>query len=798
MRKMGLFWFAAALLGAALIFAGCESPTSGSNGAVGAPGAVLIEGNISAANLQAIIDVGVPLLLANANITGAGVVNFGTANVTVAGKLTTATTGGGAVFIFTPQANLTFVGDASIDLGGDDDYFIGTAEHIGKAAGPYSGNVTSPVGSEAEITTTLGSITAVENLILDEDAASPPVWYTYDLTIFVYGTLTVKGNPVVTGNVAKVVAIKDVLIDAGDDPVTTLAVADEVDVSNATITLDKNGEVTVTLPTGTLSSPTFNVTAQQGVLKVTGPTDINAHVTNSNGVVEFVSGVTKAVITGNGRVRFADTAETETAFTATGSVFPNIITAGIIEFPYGFSTSQYATVALNGDVYIGDGTAITLGATAGTLTLGKGSTIKVGTPGVETSVQLLSANNAVKLTAAAANAALTASAPVTGATPTPAKLALSGADLTLDGYVSFISDVEFAKGVTFNNTAFFADDTKITLTHADGIITLKKGAALARGAPAPYVPNVYSEIIGNKATADVDLKLTPTVANIVLTFGSGGSITQSSAVAHGITITGIAGLTAGATYTVASEASVAGTLKIDANSTLELADGLLASTAKERELGASALNLAANSSLVLAGSVSTTDTSAGATIKGCGASGVKAGATTITGEWQAVGVAGTNVTIKATAAAASSITASAATVALTAGTGATITQAAVADNNLTIGEDTAIVLGGDATAALGKLILTGGATPAKLVFEKADSAAVQVGATFTTNTEFGTAAKIGGHTFGGTAKPEVYTSVANAAGTFLGLKAGADGDDLTGGDADNTITIDSTQAVAAQ
>ncbi|MDR2795077.1 MAG: hypothetical protein LBB47_00005 [Spirochaetaceae bacterium] len=89
-----------------------------------------------------------------------------------------------------------------------------------------------------------------------------------------------------------------------------------------------------------------------------------------------------------------------------------------------------------------------------------------------------------------------------------------------------------------------------------------------------------------------------------------------------------------------------------------------------------------------------------------GTGGVKAGATTITGEWQAVGTAGT-VTIAATDTATSSITASANTVAFTAGTGGTITQAAEEDNNLLIGANTTIALGGDKDAAVGAIVLTG-------------------------------------------------------------------------------------------
>jgi hypothetical protein len=528
MRKMGLFWFAAALLGAALIFAGCESPTSGSNGAAGAPGAVPIVGTVTATNLQAIIDTGVPLLLANANITGAGVVNFGTANVTVAGKLTTGSSSD-AVVILTPQANLTFVGDATIELGEVGDYFIGTAEHIEKAAGAFAGNVTSAVGSEADITD-VGGVTAVKDLTL-ETTATPPDWYGYGLTIYVYGTLTVKGNATAP-TPASVVAIGDVLIDPGT--ATTIATLDttaKVNISKSTIKYAGTTTVGITLPTTALSSPIFDVSGNGGVLKVTGPTEITATVKASNGFVDFAGNVAKATIIGGGRVRFSGTP----AFASAAST----ITAGIIEFQNGFSTASSAPVSLSGDVYIGTGKAITFGHADGKLTLVAGSTVKVGTPGTTTSAQLLSVDSTALLTP-------TATAKLT-ATFGAKKLELDTEALTLT-----------------SGTLTVATGAELALTTA---LTVSPSASLVLSGAAGTAGAKISGAGGVKAGAT-------TITGAWEAVGTGdGTLTIASA-ATGATITaassatGLKASAAGATITQATGAS--NNLTIAANTTIAL------------------------------------------------------------------------------------------------------------------------------------------------------------------------------------------------------------------------------------
>jgi hypothetical protein len=171
------------------------------------------------------------------------------------------------------------------------------------------------------------------------------------------------------------------------------------------------------------------------------------------------------------------------------------------------------------------------------------------------------------------------------------------------------------------------------------------------------------------------LTLTP-AAGTVLTFSastSGKGITQSGSGNHSIKISGVgpATLIPGTTYTVESAASKTGTLEIDTGATLVLAAGALAT-----EDGTTT-----QSKLVLIGAAS----NGGAKLIGTNTGSLKAGATTITGTWQAVGTG--DVTIASTNTSTSSITASLATVALTTDTtgAGTITQAAGAGNELLIG-----------------------------------------------------------------------------------------------------------------
>jgi hypothetical protein len=129
--------------------------------------------------------------------------------------------------------------------------------------------------------------------------------------------------------------------------------------------------------------------------------------------------------------------------------------------------------------------------------------------------------------------------------------------------------------------------------------------------------------------------------------------------------------------------------------------------------------------------------------------------------------------------------------------GATITQGAAAGNNLIIGTATIIDLAGTTTGAVGKLIVTGHGTPANVgkVTLTATTSTIQVGATFTSSAAFAAAARIGGKTFSTGTTMGYYTNNTGATGKFMGLKGSAANSIFLGGNATNTIEIDSTQDV---
>ena len=123
---------------------------------------------------------------------------------------------------------------------------------------------------------------------------------------------------------------------------------------------------------------------------------------------------------------------------------------------------------------------------------------------------------------------------------------VSSTAVTFDGTVIFGGGLTLtAIGATFNEPAYFADSTVLTLSATQSIVTLKDGAGLVAGAPGAH-PWVYDAVL---QAAGGDAILTPDTAQVTLTFATGGSrgITQSAA---GLTLSGKAHITSGATYTV--------------------------------------------------------------------------------------------------------------------------------------------------------------------------------------------------------------------------------------------------------
>ncbi|MDR2796256.1 MAG: hypothetical protein LBB47_06060 [Spirochaetaceae bacterium] len=648
-KKLGLFWFAAALLGAALIFSGCET-----------------EADTETITVTKGLAVDVPSLQKLLDTEGVNYVEFvgnleigGTDSLVIPAGKTVKVDGGvtvasGGVLAVVGTLNLPEAGtitNSGVVIGSQ--AFLDSTVVGGLKALPVN-----DLPTEEEAAGIVGGITAVKDLTLGAADQIPA-----GLKVYVYGTLTVTSTSAAPTNMgAKVYAIGYVVI---EDTVTALAANTTVDVSGAI--LNSTGNVTVTLPA---SATLRGIDTGEAKLTIGGAEtsltigDLNGNVAlpSTLGVVRVSGGTGKvttaaAAITG-GAASFGNTGDISFTSTSAITITPAARFAGATSF----------------------GGAVTFSATA----------------------------DFIRAASFTGNASFGAAASISGD-------ATFGGTATFDttayfaGTVVFVEDVTLTAGTaTFRNTAFFANGKKITLTAATSIITLGRYAGLAVGTPADDVPDVYNTVIRN--SGDDDVTLIP-AENTVLTFATGKGITQSASTtnAHGITISGgDAALIPGSTYTVASASGAVGTLTITDGATLTLAAGVLGTEDPDGDLAAT------ESGLVLTGAASTN----GATLTATG--GLIAGATTITGDWQAVGSGA--VTIASSCTSASSITGIAFT-AVANGSGV-ITQAAVEGNNLTIGEDTEIALGGTEAAAGGAIVLKGATSDGAKLTLAADTAKI--------------------------------------------------------------------------
>jgi hypothetical protein len=266
---------------------------------------------------------------------------------------------------------------------------------------------------------------------------------------------------------------------------------------------------------------------------------------------------------------------------------------------------------------------------------------------------------------------------------------------TFNGVTNFEDSVFIVKTVTFNNTATIeslaladADGRDLTIAGA-GAVTVKNLSNYQADTAHPVTARIAktgsgSLTINQKITQDLCLEIggdTPVILN--------GGVDVNGAIPVGLTITGAAVIPAGKEVKVASGGSV-----------------VVQSPGK----------------LILNG-----DPGNGAMIRGPGS--VVAGTTAISsntnGFWQAVGPAGTTITLKAVTPTAASISASGTGVAFKAGgspTSATITQRAdAAGNSLTIEANTTIDLNVPSTSnyalsSYGSIKLQRGADPGQITF----------------------------------------------------------------------------------
>jgi hypothetical protein len=685
MKKRSLIFGVVVLIGAALIFSGCESPTDGAAGAPG-KGFGVFTGATSAAAIQAAVDSGAEVYLDGVTI-GVGTLDLKTATVRVFGTLASddTTTGTTDVFVIADKANLIFDEDAELDFASGD-FFIGTTAQLAKAKTGSSGNYTEPATSIEGVES--GDVVALLNLTL------PASYTSFAGTAYVYGTLTVAADSSAPSS-GKIVAIRTVALTGAEGTTTPLSDASKVDVSGATIVWDGAAR-DVTLP-ATVAGPTFNVTGGQGVLTVKGTTSLTAQLTGS-GFLSLPT-VATATITGDGLIRFPGTGD-PLAQTFSGT-FDSSIEASVIDFPVGFTASK--PITLGGELIIPGGKTLTFTAATDILTLKSGSTIKTGTG----TAAILSAGADAELTPVA-SAVLTVSAATDS---TPAKLALGTAGLEL----------------------------------TSGTLTVAEGAELALGEKLTVKGTL--NVAGTLSGAFSDVEVSGASA-VLKTTGDGKLVVGSG--------TDTATLSK-ATFTEESSKPV-----------LTLANGGAITTAGSGELEFGATTFSGDGAWTASVSADDGDN--------------------ITGVKITIDTAGATIA----AAAPSGVTA-AGTATLTASGIPVITQAAEASNALTIGANTVIALGGTDTAAAGQIVLTGhAANPGKIALV-ATTSVVKTGNAAGTGA-FASAAKIGSKTFG-TSTADITTTADAATGKLATVTASAANKDLVGGDASNTITIDSTQDV---
>jgi hypothetical protein len=734
------------------VYAGLESAFAKTYGAKDFAG--VLKGTQPVAALQSAIatasTAGSSVTLEDVTITGTGLLDLGKAAVKIVGTLNLPkgvdATG---IEIDASKATVT-VTDATIT--GDNKSIIAAKDSTAKAAFG-----TATTGTGIHLVDRLGlpgeneafgssTVTGVAEYTLDGNTHVP-----LRLTIYVYKTLTVAGDPGANGILGSIHAVENVAL-AAPTLKTALLNTTKVDVSAAVISIAASYSpktVEVTLPS-TIESFRFNLSGEQDTLTVTGGTTKFAVTDWGNGVLKLASPLPTADVTilGTGRVEFTNATVGGPVFTAGSS-----ISAGYVKFEKGFTTPSSGTVTLNGEVIIPETQAITFGS-AGTVTLAAGSVVATATPAGnnpsltvppdsntddEVDESLVLTGTATKKLTFKASKAIESD----GAIEFDGKAVDFGGAVTFGGAATFKENVVFGGDVTlkatgsavFEKTAFFADGTELILTAVASTVTLDKdtGGALAVGTPAGNASDVWLHVLD---VGSADVVLTP-AANTKLTFSaSPKGITQSAVGtnAHSIAVGGTATLVSGTTYTVASEATKLGTLAVSTSTDeLTLGGGFLDGDGDPVPGGTHS-----SPAVLLTGAASTS----GAKLTGEGS--LVAGGTTIVGGtagtagWQ---VSGTGTVTIAT----DTITASAPTAVLTAVTGTTPpTITVAAGETLSIGADTTVKSGfialgtgtwtaTSAATTIGESIITLGAN-ASAAFGAGTGATVLTGGDDSSNT----------------------------------------------------------------
>jgi hypothetical protein len=740
MNKKFLFVGMAAILGASLVFLGCESPTDGAAGApgqVGTLGDTVISQGISVEALQRMIDhyngSGAELVLDDVMLTNTGVIDFKSVKVVIFGKFTTF--GGGVTAIKALSANVEFASGAEIVTQTGDVIISGS--EVFKTDGPTptvtgGGLIAAPAPGDNLPTTAgeVGGITAMETLTLDASTTIPA-----GLTVYVYGTLTVDGDAEAPVGGASVVAVGNVTLKPTTAPNTSvLADDDTVDVSGAIITLESD-DANYTLP-ATFHGREIRLPNAPSKLTLTGVTDIDVYLPD-RGTLILPAAVTAADIGGNGTVVFGGKVESAGFIVEAGTVEFNhgdpvefavddsVTAAGTITFKGGFKTpGDEGTVTLDGDVFIPATKTIAFGDAGGTLTLAEGAGVYLdGDYGLgENPTLVFEAATELVVTGADDTAELTAKA--------GGDLDVSEAGVTFDGDVVFGGDLTLgvdgtAAPVTFNGAAFFQPGAKITMADTGSTITLgEETGALAYGIPGDDLPTPFLEILSSGAGSAV--LLTPGTNDTTLTFDAEvkGIIQGGGTSGHKITVSdGDVYLVSGSAYTVESGTGNVGTLEVGTGIKFIVDNLVLAAGEPD---GDATIDPDEAPQLIL-----TAAASAGAAIL-TGDGEVVAGNTTITAgganTWMAISTLGGAIAISdgaitgtagdelLTASADDAIIAVAATADDTENVTLTVTSAGIDIN--TAGKVT--LTGDDTAGARAILVLTGGEKPGSLVINSTD------------------------------------------------------------------------------
>ena len=741
MKKSLIFWFAAVTC-AALFLVGCESPTNGESGADGKNIGLADGTNVSAADLAAWF-------------LAADIVTLGPDVDTVEGVVP-----GGKKLIVSGTS--TAVGDSSIDGTETLEIKAGGTLEIAAGASLDASYVTSTAGY---LVTSGGGITGtgiVSLPYLTADATNPPegiVTYAANLG----GITKTAGSYIAVSAAAPGSALNNANLETLMGALPAGASLTVSSITGLTATAVPTGK-TLTLTKGSTTLANNSTFAVAGTLNVAEGASLATHT----GTATAISGTitNKGTITlANAGDTLTATGVTNNGTISTISVTPATVTGllgltgtGTVEI--GASVTLTAAAALNQNAEVKSGATLTTHSVGAPFSTTGGKTITIGSGGTlalvveNTSVGVTVVNNGTITTATTSDALLA----------TLLEVSESGSAITASGAITELTeDLVVPQGVTLTAAnATFATGAKAVIV--DGTATLASATFAAAtsltvngeltvGTPALTAIDANTDITGTGALiagavadAKAVLIIESSLTNVTLATGTitaadleipaettrtftgaaaptgdvtvnGAAVFSGAAVPAGdVTVNGALNVTSTGTFKVADTTK----LTVGANGVLSVGDGtndviFRNATIEAKQSTGVVLTgssgtapFLANDVLIIAegGSLETKGTGS-ATFVQTTFDGVGTWTASATGGTAQPGVSGVKITSGANGAEialnAGSGTQTAAV--LTAGgTDPTITQAAAANNVLTIAAGTTVALGGEAEK-LGEIVL---------------------------------------------------------------------------------------------